>query len=89
MVVQGGKSAATILLDSLRHIIILAATGYTTFAIWRWSWIAAALALIPVYIIMLNVFGFLTLPLYLLTPETRHVREMERAILSGKQTPKQ
>ena len=37
----------------------------------------------PVYIIMLNLFGFLTLtlPLHALTPEVRRVRELEKAIL--------
>lgn len=81
MATQGGKSGATMFLDLLRNALILVATGYATYAIWRWHWIAGVVALVPVYIVMLNVFGFLTLPLYLLTPEARRVREMEKALL--------
>ena len=84
LAVNGSKTAATALLDLLRWMLIVAATGYATFAIWRWNWIAAVVGLIPVYIIMLNVFGFLTLPLYLLTPETKRAREMQKAIFERK-----
>lgn len=84
MSVEGGKSATTVFLDLLRNALILAATGYVTFALWRWHWIVAVVALVPVYIVMLNLFGFLTLPLYLLTPETKRAREMEKAILGRK-----
>ena len=38
------------------------------------------MALIPVYIVMLNLFGFVTLPLYLLTPETKRASEMQKAV---------
>ena len=69
------------LLDVIRNLLILAATVYATFLIWQWHWIAALVACIPVYIVMLNLFGFLTLPLYLLTPEVRRAKEMERALL--------
>jgi hypothetical protein len=79
------KSATALFLDLLRNALIIAATGYVTFKLWNWHWIIAVIAVIPVYVVMLNLFGFLTLPLYLLTPETRRAREMERALL--KQRP--
>jgi len=69
------------LLDVVRNVLILAATSYATFLIWQWHWIAALVACVPVYVVMLNLFGFLTLPLYLLTPEVRQAREMPRALL--------
>ena len=69
------------LLDIVRYLLILAGTSYVTVSIWRWNWIVAILACAPVYFVMLNLFGFLTLPLYLLTPEVRRSKEMERALM--------
>lgn len=37
------------------------------------------IAALPVYVIMLNLFGFLTLPLYAFTPEAKLSREVARA----------
>jgi hypothetical protein len=67
--------------DVVRYVLILAATSYATFLIGQWHWIVAVLACVPVYIVALNLFGFLTLPLYLLTPEVRQARDMKRALL--------
>jgi hypothetical protein len=67
-------------LDVARHLLILAATAYATVTVWQWNWIAGIVFCIPLYVVMLNVFGFLTLPLYLLTSEVRRAREMERAL---------
>jgi hypothetical protein len=72
------------LLDVVRNLLVLAATGYGTVLVWRWNWIAAIVACIPIYIVMLNLFGFLTLPLYALTPEVRRAREMERGLSAKK-----
>ena len=68
-------------LDAVRHVLILGAWGYATFLLWQWHWIAALVACVPVYIVMLNLVGFATLPLYLLTPEVRQARQMHRALL--------
>ena len=65
------KSGTTIFLDILRNVLIVAATGFVVFLIWKWNWIVALIAAIPVYVVLLNLFGFLTLPLYALTPENR------------------
>jgi len=77
------KSGITILLDVFRHLSILAATGYAIFLIWNWNWIVALLAAIPVYIIMLNLVGFLTLPLYAFTPENRLKAKAFKAFEKG------
>ena len=77
------KSGATIILDIVRNLLILAATGYVTVLIWRYNWIIALLGLLPVYFVFLNVFGFLTLPLYHLTPENRLKGKMHQAMTSG------
>ena len=77
------KSGTTIILDVLRNLLILAATGYVTVLVWRYNWIIALLGLLPVYVVFLNVFGFLTLPLYRFTPENRLKAKMYQAIASG------
>lgn len=53
------------------------------FFIWKYSWIIALIVAIPTYIIMLNLFGFLTLPLYLLTPENKMKAKAFKAFQKG------
>lgn len=77
------KSGATIFLDILRNLLILIVTGYVVFLIWKWNWIVALIAAIPVYIVVLNFFGFLTLPLYALTPENRLKVKAFKALEDG------
>lgn len=76
------KSGVTITLDIVRNLLILAATGYVTVLVWRYNWIIALLGLLPVYFVFLNVFGFLTLPLYRFTPENRLKAKMHQAMAS-------
>jgi hypothetical protein len=77
------KSGVTMSLDILRHLLILAGTGYAVFLIWKWNWIIALTAAIPIYIVMLNFFGFLTLPLYAFTPENRLKAKAFKAFENG------
>ena len=77
------KSGTTIFFDVVRHLLILSGTCYTIFLIWQRSWIFGLLAIIPVYVIMLNLFGFLTLPLYLLTPENKLKAKAFQALQNG------
>ena len=72
----------TAVLDVLRYLLIAVSTLYATFLIWQWHWIAAVLALFPVYVILLNLFGFLLLPLYGFTPEVRSTRKQAKALSS-------
>ncbi len=77
------KSGTTIFLDILRNVLILIATGYAVFLIWKWNWIIALIAAIPIYVVMLNLFGFLTLPLYAFTPENRLKAKTLKAFENG------
>ena len=77
------KSGATIILDILRHLIILAATCYAVCLIWKWNWIVALVLAVPVYVIMLNLIGFLTLPIYRFTPENRLKVKAYKAFQNG------
>ena len=67
-------------LDVARTVLTVAATAYITLRIWQWHWLAAVVAGHPVYVVMVNLFGFLTLPLYALTPEIRRAREQEKEL---------
>lgn len=77
------KSVITIFLDILRNLLILIATSYAVILIWKWNWIIALIAAVPVYIVMLNLFGFLTLPLYAFTPENRLKAKALKAFENG------
>ena len=82
MAYEHEKSGTTIFLDVVRNLLILVATGYAVFLIWKWNWIVALLAAIPIYIVMLNLVGFLTLPLYMFTPENRLLAKAEKALMN-------
>ena len=77
------KSAVTIALDLGRWLLILGATGYLLVLLWRWNWIVTIVAAIPILVVVMNIVGFATLPLYLFTPENRMKARMARAIQSG------
>jgi hypothetical protein len=77
------KSGVTITLDILRHLLIIGSTAYIISMIWNWNWIVALIAAVPLYIVMLNLIGFLTLPLYAFTPEKRLLRKGHKAIKAG------
>jgi Flp pilus assembly protein TadD len=65
------KSKVTIFWDFIRHLLILVSTVVALYFLWiRINWVLAIIVAIPVYIVMRIIFGFLTLPLYVLTPET-------------------
>lgn len=83
MVWEHEKSGTTIFFDVVRHLLILSGTCYAIFLIWKHSWIFALIAAIPTYVIMLNLFGFLTLPLYILTPENRMKAKAFQALQNG------
>ena len=83
MAYEREKSGTTILLDIVRHLLVLGATGGLVFFIWRWNWIAGLLAAIPIYIVILNLVGLLTLPLYGLTPESRLGLKAMKALEAG------
>lgn len=84
------RSGVTFLLDLVRYALILFGTWYALLLLSSFSWIVALVAAIPVFVVMLNVCGFLTLPLYALTPEVKAkraaLRDFERTLTSP--TPK-
>jgi len=69
------KSTHTVVLDVFRHFIPIAVAALATWALWEWNWMVAVASLATVYSIALKVAGFITQPLYELTPEARWFRQ--------------
>lgn len=88
---ENRRSGATFLLDLVRYALIMFGTWYVLRLLWPFSRIVALVAAIPVFVIILNVCGFLTLPLYALTPEIRAkraaLRDFERTLKSPARDP--
>ena len=73
------KSSFTKTLDFIRNILIILTTIYLVYLLWYCNWVIALISSIPLYIILLNLYGFLTLPFYFLSPEgkmTKYSKEI-------------
>ncbi len=69
-----------ILFDAIRWAMILVATILSVRWLWSVNWILGAVLALPAFVLFLNLFGFLTLPLYNHTIEARKARELSRAM---------
>lgn len=69
------KSITWYLLDFLRHILTFAGTAVVAWYLWKITWIIGAISILPVFILLLNIIGFLTLRVYDITPEARAARK--------------
>ncbi len=83
MVLIVKKSKTTILLDMLRHVLILAVTLWSVSWVWHLHWLIGLIALIPIYLVALNLIGFATLPLYALRPEAADYRKVMQEFREG------
>ena len=77
------KSGTTVLWDTIRYLLIFSGTGVVLYYIGKYNLILAVIAAIPVFVIMLNLIGFLTLPLYFFTPESRTASKMLKSLEKG------
>ena len=72
--------------NSMENITVYCADSsipaYVTVLIWRWNYLAGIVLCAPTYVVMLNLAGFMTLPLYAMTPEVRTVRQAEKELFS-------
>ena len=75
-----------IVFDAIRWAMILGATVLSVRWLWSVSWILGTVLALPVFAIFLNLFGFLTLPLYDHTIEARKARELSHALEKGDTT---
>lgn len=69
------KSGFTRLLDFIRNIFIVLLTIYFVYLLWHWNWIVAIISAIPIYIITINLVGFITIPIYSFSPENRLLKK--------------
>lgn len=77
------KSGTTVLLDTVRRVLLLASTGYAVYRMWNWNWIVSIIAAIPILLVSCLLANILTAPLYLLAPEERLLARWQRAIRQG------
>lgn len=57
--------------DIIRWILIVGATVFTVKWLWTIHWALGLFLALPVFVIFMNIFGFLTMPLYGFTTEAR------------------
>ncbi len=69
-------------LDIIRWLLIIFATSVTVKWLWGIHWLLGLLLAVPVFVVVMNVIGFATLPLYGFTQEVsearRRLKELER-----------
>jgi len=68
------KSITWYLLDFLRYILTFGGTAVIAWYLWKIDWRIGAISILPVFILLLNIIGFLTLRLYDITPEASVAR---------------
>jgi len=88
--VTGRKSASWYFLDFVRHIIAIAGVAVVVRMLWNIYWLLGVIVAWPMLVLLMNLVGFLTLPLYHhLTPEGRNARNAGRKLGELKRDSKQ
>lgn len=62
------------LADFVRHLIIFGASALSIWLLWRIDWRLGAIAGLPLFVLWLNLIGFLMSPVYGLTREAERER---------------
>ena len=74
----GQRSVTWYLLDFLHHLLSFAGTALIARYLWSIDWRLGTIAIVPVFILLLAVTGFLILHLYRLTPEGRAAQDAQK-----------
>ena len=74
--------------DIFRIALIIVSTFFSVGWLWNVHWLIGVILAVPIYLIFLNLFGFLTLPLYDYTFEAKEAREMIKEIMANSQDEK-
>ena len=74
VIVNRRKSITWYLLDFLRFIMTFGGTAVIAWYLWKIDWRIGAISILPVFILLLNIIGFLTLRIYDITPEASAAR---------------
>jgi len=64
------KSITWYFLDFIRFLLTFSGTAVIAWHLWKIDWRIGAISILPVFILLLNIIGFLTLPVYVITPES-------------------
>lgn len=76
--VTGQQTVTWYLLDFLHHLLSFAGTALIAGYLWQLDWRIGTIAIVPVFVLLLAVTGFLILRLYRLTPEGRTAQDAQR-----------
>jgi hypothetical protein len=71
----GRRSVTWYVLDFLHHLLSFAGTALIASYLWEMDWRVGTMAILPVFILLLAITGFLILRLYAMTPEGRVAQE--------------
>ncbi len=74
------KSITWYLLDFMRHLFSFGGTAIIAWYLWRIDWRIGAIVILPVFFLLLNTIGFLTLRMYDVTPEARIAKDALKSI---------
>lgn len=75
VLVSRRRSVTSYLLDFIQLILTFAGTATVASYLWDKNWIVGAVSILPAFLFLLNAIGFLMLPAYDITPETRRARK--------------
>jgi hypothetical protein len=75
VIINRQKSITWYLFDFLRYTLTLGGTAFIASYLWKINWIIGAISILPVFVLLLNIIGFLTLPVYFITPESSAARK--------------
>lgn len=75
VIINKQKSIIWYLFDFLRYTLTLGGTAFIASYLWKINWIIGAISILPVFILLLNIIGFLTIPIYFITPESSAARK--------------
>jgi hypothetical protein len=74
------RSIIWYLLDFFRYFLIFSGTAVIAWYLWKINWIIAVISILPIYLLLLNIIGFLTLPFYFIAPEWKDARKSLKKI---------
>jgi len=63
------------LFDFIRYTLSTGGTAFIASFLWRINWIIGALSIVPIFILLFIITGFLTRPLYFFSPESFNARK--------------
>ncbi len=76
--VTGQQPFTWYLLDFLHHLLSFTGTAIITRYLWRFDWRIGTMAVVPIFILLLAITGFVILHLYPLTPAGRVAQDAQK-----------